>query len=374
MVFRALCRCFLVLGAACAIVLASIPSPAQEKTKKTEAEAKKAIQPKLVTIKAKGKLSKLLKDIQAKTGYEVVPPEGHDPEVEIDFKAVPYWQMLDKLAEQSDTRVNFKTEIVKGGDEARRVSKTILEKGYRELPVCYSGLFRMALTRIDSTRMLENDAHFSQATMVVAWEPGFQGFSLEPKPATLTVENDKGVVLEAPKAGRAKGSLSDGYHFTYETIMLPALRRPAAQYKRIKGSMSMVGAAEMLTFSFPTIAKGKQLTEKGVGVAISNLKTDKEQWMIELTMTYPPGGPEFETHEGVWLYRNEIALVDKDGKRYKISGLEVSPGGKQPVVNYGFADDDVLKCELSKLKLEYRTAGIIFEAPIDFDFKDVPAP
>jgi hypothetical protein len=168
-------------------------------------------------------------------------------------------------------------------------------------------------------------------------------------------------------------------------VQLPALRRQVPRIGLFKGSLTMVGSAKMLNFTFDKLEKNQEKAQEGVTVKMTNfeIKKDDDIWVVELNLKYPPSPVESGSWQmGAWLVRNKALLVSKrpNGPRYEPNANsdseDISP--TQTVVRYRYAEDPDNKVLLGKKsadwKFEYQTAGPILEVPIPFEFKDVPLP
>lgn len=356
--------CLLLLGFAL-----SAPLSADEKADKAQLE--KDLQPKLVTIKDKEiNIVKALKAIHAQTGIEVLPPDDADIVLkDLNFDKTPFWQAIDRIALRGDLRVSLY-----GRDGKVGLVKD--EKGYREMPISYSGMFRTTLKRVVVVRDLETDAHFCLAKLEVAWEPRFQAFLLDSRPENLEVTDDKGLTVEVPTI--AKGpQQADGRIAVELDLPLPALRRSAVKFGSVKGQLSVTGSPKLLTFTFDKLAGKQEQMQEGVVCMLRNFREAKEIWTVDMALRYPPGGAKFESFQS-WLINNQMYLLNKNGKRLDHAGYETDEQGANTAqIRYRFADDEDKGVKLGKSpdwRLIYRTPAQIAEVPIKFEFKDVLLP
>jgi hypothetical protein len=342
-------------------------APAADEPVKIDPKLLKELEPKLVTLKAKDiTLAKAIKAIQDQTGVEI-QAQADEEKHNLNLDKVPFWQAVDTLAKEWDLRI-----YLYGRD--RKVSLVKNERGYREVPTCHSGLFRLALKRLVLVRDLEDDTAGGVATLEVAWEPRFQGFYLESKTESLVVKDDKGVALELPRLDRGRSPTPEGIAMQIE-LPLPALSRKTARIGSISGTLSMIGSAKMLSFTFDKLAKGETQTQENVQVTLKNFIEGKELWTVDVGLKYPPDGPKFESFQ-TWLLNNQAYLVHKSGKRLEPAGYEADEQtGAVALVRYRFLSEDQKGLGKSnEWKLVYRTPSAIVEVPIKFEFKDVPLP
>lgn len=339
---------------------------------KIDAKLAKDLEPKRVTLKAEEiALSKALRMIQDQTGFEVLPPPDEDPTLKnLKLDKVPFWQALDIIAKSADLRV------YPYGRE-RKITFMKHERGYREMPTCYSGPFRIVFKKIILARDLENDAQGGIAYIEVAWEPRFQAFYLEPRLDTLEVKDDKDGALEVPPGGKGRAPTGDGLTAQIE-IPLPAFPRKALRIGSISGELNMLGSPKLLTFTFDKLAKGLEQTQDGVTVGLRTFKEGKELWTFDIGLKYPAESPKLESFESIFI-NNQAYLVNKGGMRMDPAGYDADDQtiAGQQVMRYRFVDDEAKQLKLGKSadwKLIYRTPAQIAEVPIKFSFKDVPLP
>ncbi|MBL8793646.1 MAG: hypothetical protein JNM56_07065 [Planctomycetia bacterium] len=351
------------------VLLACVPLRADEKADKAQLE--KDLQPKLVTIKDKEiNVVKALKAIHEQTGIEVLPPDDADLVLkDLNLDKTPFWQAIDRIALRGDLRVSLY-----GRDGKIALVKD--EKGYREMPISYSGLFRTTLKRVVVVRDLETDAHYCLAKLEIAWEPRFQAFLIDTRPESLEVTDDKGLTVEVPTI--AKGpQQADGRIAVELDLPLPALRRSSPKFGSIKGQLSITGSPKLLTFTFDKLAGKQEQMQEGVVCMLRNFREAKEIWTLDMALRYPPGGAKFESFQS-WLINNQIYLLNKNGKRLDHAGYETDEQGANTAqIRYRFADDDEKGVKLGKSadwRLIYRTPAQIAEVPIKFEFKDVLLP
>jgi hypothetical protein len=334
------------------------------------ADAVKDLQPRAVTIQEKGiPLSKALKLFAEQTGVGVLPAED-DPKINLSLNKVSFWKALDEIAKEADMRVY----------PYLREGKLSLMKGYREVPTSYSGPFRVVLKRVTMTRDLETDAHFGAATVEVAWPPPFQAFLMETQPSNYVVQDDAGTNLNLPRFGKGHAPVFGRNAVTLDSIPLPAPGRGVKNFGLIKGNLSVIGSAKMLSFVFDEIKKGKEFTQEGVTAKLDDVdaKPKSDLWAVQVHLKYPPSGVKLESFQvQSWLVGNQAFLV-KRNQRLGHANVESSEApADQALITYRFAEDDDAKVKLgtpAEWKLEYRTPSPVVEVAIPFEFKDVPLP
>ncbi len=321
-------------------------------------------------------LSKALNELAQQTGNEVQDRREDRKELKLrlHLEKATFWQALDTIAREADLRVSLYAED-------RGVA--LVDGPYRELPVSYDGLFRIAIRKITAVHDLQADdklAHYTIATLEVAWEPRFQAFLLEDQPSDLVVKDDKRRSREVRVKGKGKASVG-GKLAEEVQVYLPAIPRSSARIGLLQGKLAVVGSARMLEFAFTNLdkfnpKKGDTQTIDGVAVTLNRIGDNGDTWTFGLSLVYPAGGPQPESFESS-LLNNELYL-EKAGKRFAHNaGESLDQAGNRAQVSYHFEDNQAKKFTRGKLAgwtLVYLTPSRLVEVPIQFEFKDVELP
>lgn len=339
-----------------------VPAQDQPKTAKLPPE----VQPKRVSLPEKDMLRSALKKVQQQTGIEVVPDEEAELKFPAKLEQVPFWQALDTIAKTADMRVALYRPDGKLGLVKDR-------RGWREMPTSYDGMFRVVLKKMTINYDLEEDVRYGVAGLELAWEPRFQAFLLETHPADMVVEAG-GVPLKLPPI--AKGKAAAHQRSAMEiNLPMPAVRRQIGKLDKIQGKLSIIGSPQMLNLTFDNIKQGEKKGGDGVTAVLSSVQMNKGIWTIDVSLTYPPDMPNFESFQS-WLVNNECYLENKDKKRLENGGFESdNPAPNRAHIRYRFAEEDNLTLDKpTDWKLIYKTPARIVELSIPFEFKDVPLP
>jgi hypothetical protein len=354
------------------------------KAEQTAAGASKELTPKLFTLQQKEiSIGKALAELARQTGNTVDDRRRSKDEtpLAVDVKNVSFWQALDTIAKSADARVSF---YEKDGKVA------LVDGPHRIMPVSYSGLFRITVSRIDLIRIVETDAHACLLYLDVAWEPRLQPLFLETQPDELIVQDDKGNPVEVPAGSKGPAAVTRRAAAQVQ-VHMGAPRRSATQLGLLKGKLKIAGPNETLTFTFDKLRKildskdALKETQGDVTVQIRELRTEGEAgeqiWTVGLLLEYPRGGSKLESFQSR-LVNNEIYLVkEKDGVQQRFSnnlGYDTEDETEdKAIVRYRFGDEPEKNLSLGKLsdwKLVYRTPGKISEISVPFELKDIPLP
>jgi hypothetical protein len=322
-----------------------------------------------VTLVGAYTLEKALAEIAKQTG-NVVEDRRMKKEEEkrsIDVNGVPFWQALDQLARDTDTRIDV---YQKDGVLA------LVDGPYREQLVSYNGIFRTVIKGISAHHNFDTDMGYDEVSLEVTWEPRFKPFFIETRPETLVVTDDKNKELAGAQPGGGRVPV-EGSYATVD-LRLPPAPRSANRLGLLKGKLAVLGPSKWLTFTFDELKVSEQ-TKDGVTAKLNKLNLTPDVWTVEMALKYPDSGPSFESFES-WLVYNQIHLVSKDtGQRVaNNAGFETgNSSGTRASLSYHWADDPKAKFTRGKpdeWKVVYKTPGQFVEVPAAFEFKDVPLP
>lgn len=339
------------------------------------ARPQSGVSPRTVTLqKAKVTVSEALALLREQTGIEV--KDSRDPkenaELSLDLSRVTFWQALDAIARAANARVYLYADS----------GRVALVKGpWHEVPVSYSGPFRVSLTRLVAERNFETGTYLCKAALEVAWEPGARPFFLETQPRSLVIQDGDKHEVKAPESGGGPAAPESLLAMSVE-LSLPALPGKIAL---LKGSLSAIGPKGMLKFTFDRLdeleknPKARQKSQQGVAVEVRKLfLKDQERWTVELGVRYPAGMPHFESFQS-WVRDNEIHLEHVSTKqRFPNNGnLSENVAGNRAVISYHFIDEPkkgLFRGKPGEWRLIYEAPAAIVETPIAFEFKDLARP
>jgi hypothetical protein len=336
-----------------------------------------AISPRRVTLRGQGMpLSQALAELAKQTGITVRDRRSlkNDPKLTLNLEGTTFWQAVDAIA----AKVGAGVSPYQGDG-----SIALVDAGPSRVPASESGVFRVSGRRLKLERDLETGVHSFRAYLEVAWEPWFQPFLLEVRSYGVTF------------AGSAKASAAAGVRQglgqvpvdgrTAVEVELPARAptRPSARFASVKGTLAVIGPTKMLTVRFPGLKKQSQTPADGITVALTKLtELDTDHWQVEVSLTYPPGGPKFESFQS-WLVNNRIWLEKGTGagqRRFvprpadqRIDLLTAN----RAVIQYDFVEEAGKTPRLGSpadWALVYQTPGRIVEVTAPFELKDLPLP
>jgi hypothetical protein len=333
-----------------------------------------------VTLRGEGiPLDRALADLARQTGIPVRDRRGAaaQPKLKLDLKRATFWQAVDAIARQAGAGVSL---YQPDGSPA------LVDPPAGRLPVSHDGIFRSAVKRLTLLHDLETGAHSGTVQLEVAWEPGFRPLLLDVKSYEATFAPDaKGRSLRASRQGSGPTDVHGRPAGEIE-LALPAPDRSAPALAGLKGKLLLVGSAKMLTVRFGRLGQASkpqaQTPEKGVRVTLRRLTVvDTDRWEAEMEVSYPAGGPAFESFFD-WLVYNKVYLEKGTGARRvrfvpgPADQQGVSRTANRAVVVYQFVEGKG-RPRLGRPRdwaLVYETPGRFVEVPGSFTFKNLPLP
>jgi hypothetical protein len=158
-------------------------------------------------------------------------------------------------------------------------------------------------------------------------------------------------------------------------LRLPLPPRKQVTLTQLECQFQIQVPPEQLLFTFPRLMPNGQQTVKGVSVSINRCDVEPKSgpWTVGITLKYPPGTLELESHQTWAVEGNEIALVDRAGQRIGTKlNREVSiDDGGSIRVNYYF---ERMTGKPDDYRLEYRAPAAPVTYAAKFAFRDLPLP
>lgn len=344
----------------------------------SEARGAPSLEISRVTLQGKLPLSAAIKrleaggnrvvDLRARLGQEVV-----DPELTLDVVNMPFWEALDAVARQAQLRVAPHVDAKTGEPVVG-----VLAAGGPGVqpPIRYAGPFRIVIRQMTGTRNLEDPNQGSLSCVVqVACEPRLQPLLLKMGRSSLKVRarSEEANLLELGSIGTIKML---GEAAIEIPLRLPLPPRELKTLAELRGEFTALTPPRNLTFELPRLTISEKATQEGVTVTLSSFQVDRttRQWHCGLTLAYPPGSLDLESHQTWALERNKVWLRHKQSRKLVETKLNPEIGideGRAIHINYTFAD---VPGTPEDWELVYAAPAPPVAFPVRFVFTDLPLP
>jgi hypothetical protein len=158
-------------------------------------------------------------------------------------------------------------------------------------------------------------------------------------------------------------------------LRLPLPPRATQTLRELRGEFVVLTPPNQLTFELP-LASGAAATLQQTTTTVSSFRSDRatRQWLIGITLNYPAGTLDLESHQTWALERNRIELRHKRSKTILPTRLNPEIAideGRAFHITYAFAD---VPGKAEDWEVLYRTPAPPIACPVRFAFKDLPLP
>jgi hypothetical protein len=346
-----------------------------------QAAARKELQPRpIVFSKPELPLSEVLRELSAHTGNVVTDQrrQKSTPAIKLPTEPTTFWPALDTVGRSSG--IKFSPYVAEGG-------VALVDAPYRQVPVAYSGIFRIAQRRVAVSRDEETQARLCHLALEVAWEPRFRPFYVDLRHVKLTYAPDaKNRQRQEMVAGRGPVSVAGRTAIELD-VQAAAPDRSSPRIALVEGTVWAVGPSAMLSFRFTKLAIAKpgakspppaQSTRDGVTVTIASIRRQADALLVTVVIENSKGGPGFESHQS-WLENNRIVLSQGEGNKKRTltptgSREEMRGDGARVVYEFAESAEQRLPEMLDAWTLDYETPGRIVELTVPFALKDIALP
>jgi hypothetical protein len=345
----------------------------RQKLQRTQATA--SVEPSTVTLQGKVPLSKVFDEIQKQTGNKIVDlrkeaeEKPADPEINVDFQKVPFWQALDRVLDEAKMTV-----YAYGEEKAIRVAPLMKPQTLRSQRACYRGPFRFEPISIVTQRDLrrpENDS--LNLNVEVAWEPRLAPITLQQKMGDLKAadENGRPVAIERPEAEQEMPIEAERLAKEF-TVPLKLPPRDVKQIARLQGKLSALVPGKLETFRFTDLEKAKNVEKRiaGVTVVLEGVRKSKKLWEVHTTVRFDEAGDSLASHR-TWASANPAVLEDKNGKQVAHGSSETT---KQTANELGVMYLFYVEEPIGNYAFVYKTPGMIFSAPVEYELQGIELP
>ncbi len=338
--------------------------------------AKAAVQASTVTLHADAMpLSKVLSAIQQQTGNKIVGPQDPagagmpDPPLKVDFKQTPFWQALDQVLDQAGL-----SAYPFGEQKAIVLQPRLPGQTLRSSGSSYRGPFRFEAVQVDAKRDLRNPVNKALAvTLEAAWEPRLAPIVLEEPLKKVVALDDGGRPMPVVGAeAKPEVDITPESMAKLLTVPLALPPRDVRRISRLAGTIEAILPGKVETFRFKDLEKAKDVEQRmaDVTVVLDEVRKNNQNWELRIRVRFDDAGEALQSHRN-WIFENEAFLEGRDGKPVAYSAYETTMQSQREVgVAYLFNID----APLNAYTFIYKTPGMILNAELEYELKEIPLP
>jgi len=321
-----------------------------------------------VTLSGEMTLVEAMENISKQTGNVMAGHEDVSMKVKTEFQDVPFWMAIDQLLDEG----KLATESLGGRPNTLVLNARPEGQANRAGNAFYQGPFRVQALRIVARRdLLVEQTNSMNVVSNISWEPRLNPISFYHPFESVEAVDDQGNAIEVgQKQGGWNATVHPGMTGMDIEIPLALAPRSVSKIATLRGQFQIVIPGEAEEFVFEGNFKGKRIPRAGVTVTVEDIRTPGELQQILLRVRFEEAEGALESHL-TWVLDNEAYLLDPQGERIEIAGLE-SRGQRQNEVSvaYLFAHEGGLK----DCKFVYKTPTSIVRQTVNYELKDLPLP
>jgi hypothetical protein len=338
--------------------------------------AKEAVQASTVTLHAEAMpLSKVLSAIREQTGNKIVGPQdpagagAPDPTLKVDLDKTPFWQALDQVLDQAGL-----SAYPFGEQKAIVLQPRLPGQAMRSAAASYRGPFRFEAVQVEAKRDLRNPVNQAlTVTIEAAWEPRLAPIVLEEPLKKVVALDDAGRPMPVVGA-EAKPEVDVTPESMAKLLSVPLALPPrdVRRISRLGGTIEAILPGKVETFRFKDLGTAKDVEQRvaGVTVVLDEVRKNNQTWELRIRVRFDDAGEALQSHRN-WIFENEAFLEGPDGKPVAYSAYETTMQSQREVgVAYLFNID----APLNNYTFIYKTPGMILNADLDYELKEIPLP
>jgi hypothetical protein len=280
------------------------------------------------------------------------------------FTSAPFWGALEKVAQQTGTRIVLADQATKVVLEPRGMSREVST---------VSGPFRIVAKQVIGRALLDIGSTFHEVYLEVNWEPRIAVFRIDAQPTITKAIDDRNRVLTVPT------SITNNHPVEALTDMkfrVNGLTRESKQISVLAGEFRVTAAEKMLAFEFKGLdgELPASKTDKQITVSLKEMAKPDKTWDVKLELNYPSDHPAFESFEAQkWLRDNRLFLIPPGGgKPIESESEEIDVHGRRVDAIYRFPGN--INPRAKNWSLIYKTPSPLVEFKVPFELKDIPIP
>jgi hypothetical protein len=340
------------------------------------AMAKAAVQASTVTLHADAMpLSQVLAAMQKQTGNKIVGPQDPagagmpDPPLKVDLEKTPFWQALDQVLDRAGL-----SAYPFGEQKAIVLQPRLPGQALRSTVASYRGPFRFEAVQVEAKRDLRNPVNKALAvTIEAAWEPRLAPIVLEEPLKKVVALDDAGRPMPVVGAeAKPEVDVTPESMAKLLTVPLALPPRDVRRISRLAGTIEAILPGRVETFRFKSLEKAKDVEQRmaDVTVVLDEVRKNNQNWELRIRVRFDDAGESLQSHRN-WIFENEAFLEGPDGKPVAYSAYETTMQSQREVgVAYLFNIDG----PLNAYTFIYKTPGMILNADLDYELKEIPLP
>jgi hypothetical protein len=329
-----------------------------------------------VTQTRKMPLAEALALLKKSTGLALVDHRqaGKGGEVTIGAGNWTYWKVADSLAKQTDSRLSL---YQPDGQVA------LIDGPGSEEPTDLSGLFRIAVKRIDSRLDFTSKTRSGILGLEIAWEPRFAPYLIQVGQLSFQGANAGNKVLNRTTIEAGSPLFVPEKIAKEFDIGFAAPPRAVTSLRDFRGQFVVTMPAKTLTFK--ALKLGAKQTQDGLHVTATAIDVTKDRWSVVLTVEVPEAGPTLDSFQSwlgsnAWLSQSTCQLERGAGESKevllpnplytKILGI---PTATRVMVRYQFMPGATAG-DFASWRLTCRVPGRLVEMTVPFSFSSIDLP
>jgi hypothetical protein len=267
-----------------------------------------------------------------------------------------FWEQAELVARATQTRPELAGEA-----GPLRFAGAPLKPGESS---CF-GAFRTAVKRVRAVQDFDSSQPTYDVELELLWEPQLPVFRASAEPKIVHANDDRNTVLRAnPSSVR---TTTNGIRHG-ASIKLLGLTRASKTIAQLDGEFRVTASRALLPFEF--IAPAVKTSER-VSVNFVSLVRVEDRWEATCDLSYPAGGPVFESFEADAYLAGNVATLILNGKEHAPASYELTERGPQTRAIYRFKG---LPAALPAYTLRYRTPTPPVEFAVPFQLAGLPLP
>ena len=242
-----------------------------------------------------------------------------------------------------------------------------------EVPRNVSGIFDLAVTKVNASRNLTNPSlNYCNIDVLIRWEPRVSPISIVLPASTIKAVDEFDAPIEITnKDAVMSGTVQRQIPELEFSIPIGLLDRQIEEIKSLDAVVDAVLPGRMEKFKFRKLGElepGASQTKAGATVSFEGIEKNEDVWGVSVGLSFDEEHNALESHQG-WVYDNAIHLENKDGQKFESLALEgVRQTNSNVVIRYFFEQDP------KNMTLHYTTPAAIVKVPVKVSLKKIPLP